>query len=283
MDDILKTVLPIFVIIFAGWAVRRKGLVSEDFLESGNRLVFYLAIPAMVFRSIAGASISGQLDLLVLGVTLGVMLFVYLASWLAAGAFGIHERLRATFIQTTIHGNISYIGFAVAFYYLGDDGLVRASLIGGFVMIFQNLLAVIVLQAHSPVESDTPTAGRLLKNILGNPIIGSALAGILVALIGIDIPVFADRVLHILGSLALPLALLIIGGSLSFHLPRGTLMPVIVAMGVKLVILPAAGLGLFVLTGASMHDFLPALILLAAPTATVSYVMARELHTICCN
>lgn len=63
MRDILITVLPIFAVITAGWAIRRNALVSDEFLESGNRLVFYLAIPAMVFRSISGASISGQLNL----------------------------------------------------------------------------------------------------------------------------------------------------------------------------------------------------------------------------
>ncbi len=63
MRGIPTTVLPIFAVIAAGWTARRNALVSAEFLESANRLVFYLAIPAMVFRSISGASISGQLNL----------------------------------------------------------------------------------------------------------------------------------------------------------------------------------------------------------------------------
>jgi predicted permease len=205
-------------------------------------------------------------------------LIVYLGSWMAARAYGIEKSLRATFVQSTIHGNLGYIGLAVAYYYLGDEGLARASLIAGFIMIWQNLLAVVVLQVHIPGQAVPLTPLRVMLKIIGNPIIVSAFAGILVAWTGIDLPVFIDRILQIVSSLALPLALLIIGGSLSFHLPRGRLGPLMCSVTAKLGLLPATGLGLYVLAGVPAQDYLPALILLAAPTATVCYVMARELH-----
>ena len=243
-----------------------------------NGLVFYLAIPAMVFRSITRASVSGQLNPVVIWTSLAAVLIVYLGIWIAARLYGIQKSLQATFVQSTIHGNLGYIGLAVAFYYLGDEGLARASLIAGFMMIWQNLLAVVVLQAHAPGQAEPLTPAGMILKILGNPIIMSAFAGILVAWTGIGLPVFIDRILHIVGSLALPLALLIIGGSLSFQLPQGTLGPLVCAMIAKLGLLPATGLALFVMAGIPARDYLPALILLAAPTATVCYVMARELH-----
>ena len=278
MYDILMTVIPIFFVIGAGWAARRKDLVSAEFLESGNRLVFYLAIPAMVFRSITQVSISGQANLTVIWTSLVAVLLVYLGVWIAAWLSGVQKSMKATFIQSTIHGNVGYIGLAVAFYYMGDEGLARASFIAGFIMIWQNLLGVIVLQVHAPAQAEPLTPSRMATKIICNPIIVSAFAGILVAWAGFDLPVFADRILKIVGSLALPLALLIIGGSLSFQLPRGTLRPLIFSMAAKLGLLPAVALGLYVFTGIPAQDYLPALILLAAPSATVCYVMARELH-----
>jgi malate permease and related proteins len=44
-----------------------------------------------------------------------------------------------------------------------------------------------------------------------------------------------------------------------------------------LLILPALGLTLFLFFDQAPQDYLPALILLASPTATVAYVMAREM------
>jgi predicted permease len=54
--------------------------------------------------------------------------------------------------------------------------------------------------------------------IAGNPIILSALAGILVSLTALPVPLVLGRSLDILSDLALPLALLIIGASLSFDM-----------------------------------------------------------------
>jgi hypothetical protein len=46
----------------------------------------------------------------------------------------------------------------------------------------------------------------------------------------------------------------------------------------KLILLPGLGLILYRLFGLSSQDYLPGLILLASPTATISYVMAKEIN-----
>jgi predicted permease len=71
--------------------------------------------------------------------------------------------------------------------------------------------------------------------------------------------------------------LLLIGSSLSFTQIRRYLRPLL-SIGVsKLVLLPALGLAFFHLLSLSRADTLPALILLSSPSATVTYVMSREM------
>jgi hypothetical protein len=68
------------------------------------------------------------------------------------------------------------------------------------------------------------------------------------------------------------------GASLSFGLMR---MHIIGALGsgiFKLILLPAMGCFLYMWFDIRPQDYLPGLILLAAPTATVTYVMATEMH-----
>ncbi|MDO9109129.1 MAG: AEC family transporter, partial [Desulfatirhabdiaceae bacterium] len=60
---ILSTILPIFLVILLGWGFHRKGFIPESFLGAGNRRVYYLAIPAMIFRAIARASLTTQFDI----------------------------------------------------------------------------------------------------------------------------------------------------------------------------------------------------------------------------
>ena len=78
--------------------------------------------------------------------------------------------------------------------------------------------------------------------------------------------------------MALPLALLLIGGSLSLELVRKYLKLSLGAIFIKLVLLPGLGLLLFRSLGVSSTEYLPGLILLASPTATITYVLAREMH-----
>lgn len=78
--------------------------------------------------------------------------------------------------------------------------------------------------------------------------------------------------------LALPLALLIIGASLSFDMVQPRLKAVLSTGILKLFLMPAVGLILFRLFNVETEAYLPAIILLASPTATVTYVMNKEMH-----
>jgi hypothetical protein len=168
----------------------------------------------------------------------------------------------------------------VAFYYLGQEGFVSASLLIGFIMILQNLLSVIILQCYSdkdPSRKGTRT-GAVLFKIMGNPVIISAVAGICFSLTGLGLPRVIARTLEIISGMALPLALLLIGATLNFDLMKAQLKTVLPAVGIKLGILPGIGMGLYSLWGISPDIYVPGLILLASPSATISYVMAVEMN-----
>jgi predicted permease len=275
--NIVTTIVPIFTIIIIGWLARQRGFIPDEFFAPANRLVFYLAIPAMVFQAIAKSSLKTDFDGLVLAVTLGVAAAIYAVTWTIGITFRLPRRQRGTFIQNAFHGNLGYIGLAVAYYYLGTDGLAKASILAGFMMIFQNLLSVFCLQVYSDSIHGSGNKGHFAIKIMANPIIGSALAGIFFSLAAIPLPPVLDRCLAILGGLALPMALLIIGGSLSFEMRHLSLPAVIFAVAMKLVVLPGLGYTLYRFFEISQQAYMPGIILLASPTATVAYVMAKEM------
>lgn len=277
MLHILETIVPVFLVILVGALVRRFGFLPGAVTVSLNRLVYYVAIPAMIFQALATASFSARFRPEIL---LGTLVPVGL---LFAAAIGIGRLLSiprvemGTFIQSSFHGNLGYIGFAVAFYLLGEDGFTRASILAGFLMLLQNLLSVVGLQLFSERREGGARLGAAVKTVCGNPVILSLLASVAFNLSGLPLPVIAGRTLKIVSGMALPLALLVIGASLSFGLVRTQLRYVLPSALLKLGLLPAAGLLLFRLLGIPESGFLPGFILLAAPTATVSYVMAVEM------
>lgn len=276
--NIISTIVPIFAVIILGLFARWKGFIPPDFLAPANRLVYYLAIPAMIFHSISKASLKTQFDSTVLIVTLLAVIAVFAIAWAMGLTRRVQRKQLGTFMQCSFHGNLGYIGLAVAYYYLGNEGFVRASIIAGFIMILQNFLAVVALQLHAENVTLKRNKWDVVMQILGNPVILSALAGILFSLAGLRMPLVIDRSLAILSGLALPMALLIIGASLSFEVMQLQLSRVLSTSVMKLILLPGLGLIFYRSCGLALQDYLPGLILLASPSATLTYVMAKEMN-----
>ncbi|MBW2655727.1 MAG: AEC family transporter, partial [Deltaproteobacteria bacterium] len=257
----------IFIIIFLGLFAKQKGFITPDFLNQGNRLVYYIAIPAMIFSSISKAALNTQMNLEVIIITLISVVAISVIAFGTTRFLKMARPSKGSFIQCSFHGNLGYIGLAVGFYYLGDSGFVKTAIIAGFVMILQNILAVIVLQYYSGGNTGRPQMFDTLKKTMGNPVILSALAGIFFSLFNLTMPLILDRALDILRGMALPLALLIIGASLSFEKLKPRFLNVT----------PAIGFILFKVLSVHSDNYLPGLIILSSPSATLTYIMAKEI------
>jgi predicted permease len=217
-----------------------------------------------------------------LTVTLAVVGIGFAVTWGLARLMVARRPDRGTFVQCGFHGNIGYIGLAVAFYYLGDKGLAPACIVAGFVFILQNILAVLILVYYLPKDSDAAESGSMgglamARRILGNPVIYSSLAGMAYAGLGLPLPVIVERTLTMLGNMALPTALLLIGASLSFGIVSHHFKGLAAVNLVKLIAMPAVGWLFYRMLGLPGETFMPGLIILATPTATMTYVMAREI------
>jgi len=276
--QILNTIIPIFSVILTGWLARRKGFIPTEFTGPANRLVFYFAIPAMVFAAIAKGSLKTDFHPVVMGCTLAAVGTSFGVTWLLGRLCHVPYRCLGTFVQCGYHGNLGYLGLAVAYYYLDQAGFISASLLLGFIMIFQNLLSVFILILYGGKDSVGKNVGRMVSKILGHPMMLSAGAGIIFSLTGAALPMVVSRTLDIFSGMALPLALLLIGATLNFNLIKIQLTRVLPVSIIKLGLLPALGLIFYTMWDQPANLYLPGLIMLATPSATVSYVMAVEMN-----
>lgn len=277
--QVVATIIPIFGVVLLGLFARKKGFMPQEFLAPANQLVYYLAIPAMIFRAISKASFRTEFNVTVLLITLSSALAAYMAAWIIGRRTRWQPGRIGTFIQCSAHGNQGYIGLPIAFYFIGQSGLAKAGILAGFLMILQNTLSVLALQTFAVTGEGSGRKIRFVaENLIRNPIIVSALSGVTISVFQIPIPFTIDRFLEVLGGLAPPMSLLLIGASLSLQVMRRNFLPVLGSVIIKIIALPVLGLIVFTLFRVSAVDYLPGLILLAAPTATVAYVMAREMH-----
>ena len=277
MLPIINTILSLFAVIFLGALARKKGLLPSGVVGPINKLVFYIAIPSLLFREISKAPFHRYLDYhLVVGVLIPPVV-VFVVAIIMGGILGMRRGRLGTFVQASIHANLGYMGLAVAFYALGESGLAMAGLLASFLILLQNFLAILVLQCCSGGRGIGLNPGYFMKNLLLSPIILACLAGISASMGGIALPTVVDNVLKILSGMALPVALLLIGASLSFSSSRRDLPAATLSSFLKLVLVPAAGVLVYKWLNIGGIHMLSGLILLASPTATVTYVMAREM------
>lgn len=272
--EALSTIITLFLLIGLGWFAHQRGFIPPEFLGPANRLTYYFAIPALLFRAVSKASLKEEFHGGVLLATLASAAFVYIGAWIICRRLKLPPARAGTMVQSSAHGNLGYIGLPFAFYFLGEPGLIKAGIIAGFLMILQNVMSVSILYSFSTGQAEGGKWGRLLTN----PVILSSMAGIAFSGLGIGLPQVLARALDMLGGLAPPMALLLIGASISFGKMRLNIRPVMISASVKLLLLPAIGLTIYRAFGLAEADFLPGLILLASPTATVAYIMAQEMN-----
>ena len=280
--DVALNILPVFLVIFLGAGAKSLGFFPDVFVKGANRLVFYIGIPALLFIKLSRAPFHETFDinlalissLSVFIVWLFSLLFVRLKIFSTLGSASA-----ASFIQTSMHGNIGYIGLAVVFYSLGNNGLRIASFLAPFIIISQVILSVLSFNIYSGTKRHKiKSLINILKSIFLNPIIISALVGIIFSYFGLKLPNFLNRSLEIVSGMALPMALLIIGASLSLSLMSKSLYWLFSSSALKLLFLP--GLGVVLLHNAGVHHFSieVAATLLGVPTATVSVIMSSEME-----
>jgi predicted permease len=270
---VIETIAPIFLIILFGNIVQRKGFLKPEFVQEANRFVFYLSLPFLIFAAIVKSDLKDIAGAPILSVALPtlVMVGISLGIGLLAGLRG--GRL-GTFSQTTFHGNVTYIGLAVLYYMLGEEALKKGSIIIGFLILVNNVMAIAVLSWASHQHKNLV---KSFLSILKTPVIIATFAGMLVLYTHIPVPGVVQKSMVILGNIALPMALFVIGASMSLKTLRVSLKPSIAIAVLKLALLPYLSVLFCKLFCLSPSDSLPGVLLLATPTALTSYILAHQL------
>lgn len=270
---VIETIIPIFLIIAFGYIIQRKGFLKGHFIQEMNRFVFLFPLPVLIFTGIVKSN-PGDVDLVhILSVILptGIILCVSLVIGLV---IGLKQGRLGSFVQTTFHGNVSYIGLAVLFYMLGEEGLKRGSILIGILILVNNSLAIAVL---SWTQHQHKNILKTFLPIIKTPVIVATFCGIAILYLKVPIPGVLLKGMSIVANIALPMALIIIGASITLGTIRKSFALSSTATFFKLIVLPACSLLLGELFNIPLREMLPGIILLATPAATTSYIMAREI------
>lgn len=275
-QETIVIVLPVFLIIGLGTLLKQLKLFDDRFLHQTNRLVYVVFLPLLLFHKISSANFTQFFNLpLVLGSSL-VIVLGFCVSYGYAAWRRYPAAIHGSFSQGAFRGNLAYVGLAICLNAYGETGLTSAGILMGFLVPVLNLFAILALTLPHRHQARADAPGWLGQLLL-NPLIIASFLGIAWSFWELPVPVIIDRSLQIASGLALPLALLAIGGSFSLRRIRGDLQPAALSSAIKLFLLPLLALLLLKSFGVSGRDLGIGILLAATPAATATYIMAYEL------
>ena len=280
---ILETLAPVILLIAFGAVLAHIRFLGSAFMADLNKLAFWIALPCLIFRSIAEAQTPDPDTGKVIVVLVVASLIGAAVGWLATRWVSAPSETAGTLAQGAFRGNLAYVGLPVLFYSFANldpahrEAARATSLLAmASLTAIYNVMAVCVLQG-SRHQLDRKSLALMARSIATNPLIIACLAGIAASMVRLRLPVIIDRPLEALGAIAVPVALLCIGGALAGAQLQGRRAAVFVGALAKVALIP-----LFVwlgchLAGISGVDQRIALVFSACPTAAASFVMAREM------
>ncbi len=276
---ILNSVVPIFAIIALGHFLRRLEFIDDTFIAASDRLIYYIFFPALLFWKIGKPAADATIETRLILAVLCAVFIVFVLSLVFVKLVRMPDYAVGSFSQGCFRFS-TYIGMAVMFAALGEEGLRQLGVLIGFVIPFINVLAVTTLIWFSGESYAWPRKVALLvKATLLNPLIIACMLGILYSKLNTPFPVFLDNTLGLASLLALPLALVSIGGSLTLAKLQGHLKYSSAAGVFKLIILPVVGYFCLKIFAVSESPFKVAMIYFALPTSPANYILSAQLNS----
>ncbi len=279
MDAILNVSVPVFAIILAGYLAARSGLLGQGSTGALNAFVYYFALPPLLFLSMARVPLSEIFHWPYLGAyTIGLLGTALLS--LVAGLIFFRRHAAELPLQamTAVFSNTGYMGVPLFLTAFGEKGVLPALILtvfNGAVIVG----AVVVLIEFASSKSSNPV--RIFRDVfvalLKNPLVMSAVVGVLWSALKLPLPKPLTNLCEILGASSSPCALFAMGLSLVAHKGGGDARETGWLVFLKLIVQPALTFWLaFGVFGLDPFWASSAVILAALPTGALTFVVAQR-------
>lgn len=217
---VLSSLLPVVLLIAIGFIATKARWIRAEASKDLSNLVFMVLTPALLFRTMSTVHVE-QLDFKPVAMYFVAAMLLFGAMFLWKGA----NRRAAVLALAAVFGNTLVIGTPLVSLAYGETGLVTLfTLISVHALV---LLTIATVVLELTVARETAVAGapserhlvrtvlRAMRNGILQPVPLPILVGLLFAQTGLVIPDVVDRPLQLLGSAFGPLALLLVGVTLT--------------------------------------------------------------------
>ena len=276
---LLKQMMILFFVMLVGWIARRQGIIDEHAGKKLSSIVVNIANPAMILSGVMGENtISKAQYFRTMGIAIGMyVVLLILAAFLPKVLRIENKSQKGIYKLMLIFSNIGFMGFPIISAAYGKEALLYATL---FILPYNVLIYTYGIYIIKPDgEKDGPKGGgkQILRRICNIGVL-SCLMAILIYLSGFKTPDMIVSVMDMLGGLTAPLSMLVIGASF-YQMDFKALFTdvrLLVFTGIKLLLVPVAGI--FLLRQYVSEPMLlgVCLVMLSTPVGSMNAMLAQE-------
>lgn len=268
-------VLPLVLTMALGWVFKKHELLTDQGVSDMNSVLYWVAVPAMLFRSTAKADPAMFEELNFIGVVYGSFLLLPFLAWGLGKALKVHRKRLAVSVMTSIRGNNVFMGLPAVTLAYGEAGVESLGVYLALSMALYQFLSIILsqvaLSGNLSLESLKSTAKRLVKN----PMLIACFFGFFASLYGLKIPRWADITLSIWADIGSGVALMAIGALLNLKELPSSFKVVWPDLLVRLILSPALTLLGFLLFPVDPFLAKTSVLISAMPAAVNTFVLTK--------
>lgn len=278
MIQILTGFAIIALAVVVGYVTARTGILGAGGRQVLGLLAFYVLAPFLLFSVLAAADVGALFSALlpVSAVAAVTMMLVFALVALLIWRRSIAHTVIGSLSSGYVNGN--NFGIPIAVYMLGD-----AAFAAPIVLLQLLLFAPFALATLGAQVEGRSSVRSIVRSTFANPIIIGSLAGVLVAVTGVELPPIVFEPIELIGQAAVPVMLISYGMSLPGQRllgPGSGRRDVLLATALKLVAMPlvawAFGRFVFGLDGIALYAVT---VLAALPTAQNVYNFSQRYET----
>ncbi len=270
---VLNAVLPVFLLIAIGLILKQRRVISDVFVKEASDITFKIALPAMLFQSMATADFHKILSPKLIGMTIIIPIIVWALLWGIGGRLIKNGSKLSSFIHGAFNVNFAILSLPICQNLFGKVAYATGSLILCATMPVVSILAAVVLTVCNRREEKI-NIGHILWSVLKNPFIIASILGMLWNVSPLIIPAFLDKTLNYLSGIAVPLALITIGASFNMDRVKNAFALSMTSSVIKTVLTPLVFVPVGLLLGMRGYELGILFVYCAAPAAVSSYIMS---------
>ena len=207
MTTLLFSFLQMAVLIILGFILRKTRIIDDRIQKGLSNILIYAVLP---FNLISSSQYEYSKELImaliaVAAASLCYFTFSILGMRAVVGKMKLEDQEKRVVVTTSVFMNTGFVGFPLMSSIFGAKGLLLASC--------YNMVFNLFMYSYGEHKLSGQKAG--FKNIIKNPVTLATIAALILFIIPWRMPLHIKETIDIVGNMTVPLAMMIIGSTLT--------------------------------------------------------------------